>query len=167
MAALAPILTEARKTTATNAFVILDSALPPIDQIATGWPFYSGKHKKHGINVQVITDPARRLLWATPALPGAVHGIFDALKEADGQCWADKGYRWRRQHRTPAVPGAAGKRSPQASKPLTARTRRSAYLPNRRWPPSRPGGFYKPRCSTARTTNLVHVILTLHLTCPN
>jgi hypothetical protein len=68
-----------------KAFVILDGALLPIDR-----PFYSGKHKRHGMNVQVITDPMGRLLWASPALPGSVHdiraarehGIVDALAEA-------------------------------------------------------------------------------------
>jgi hypothetical protein len=42
------------------------------------------------MNVQVLTDPHGRLLWASPALPGAVHdiraarmhGIIDALNEA-------------------------------------------------------------------------------------
>jgi DDE superfamily endonuclease len=33
--------------------------------------FYSGKHKRHGVNVQVLADPAGRLVWASPALPGA------------------------------------------------------------------------------------------------
>ncbi|NEB72653.1 transposase family protein, partial [Streptomyces fulvissimus] len=64
-------------------------------------PFYSGKHKKHGMNVQILADPFGRLLWASPALPGAVHdiraarehGIIDALAEADVPCWADKAYR--------------------------------------------------------------------------
>jgi hypothetical protein len=50
-------------------------------------PYYSGKHKCHGVNVQVIADPAGRLIWASPALPGArhdmgaarEHGILDAL----------------------------------------------------------------------------------------
>ena len=89
------------KTASTKAFVILDGTLLPIDRIAADRPFYSGKHKKHGMNVQVITDPAGRLLWASPALPGAVHdikaarthGIIDALEEAGVECWADKGYR--------------------------------------------------------------------------
>lgn len=52
------------------------------------------------MNVQVIADPLSRLLWASSALPGAVHdiraarehGIVDALAEADIQSWADKGY---------------------------------------------------------------------------
>ena len=81
--------------------MILDGTLLPIDRIAADRPFYSGKHKKHGMNVQVITDPAGRLLWASPALPGAVHdikaarshGIIDALDEAGVECWADKGYQ--------------------------------------------------------------------------
>jgi hypothetical protein len=73
----------------------------PIDRIAADQPYYSGKHKKHGMNVQVITDPFGRLLWASPALPGAVHdvrasrehGIIDALDQARIPCWADKGYQ--------------------------------------------------------------------------
>jgi hypothetical protein len=54
-------------------------------------PYFSGKHKCHGVNVQVIADPAGRLIWASPALPGArhdmgaarEHGIIDALREAE------------------------------------------------------------------------------------
>jgi hypothetical protein len=46
---------------------------------------------RHGMNVQVPADPFGRLLWVSPALPGAVHdvraarehGIVDALAEAD------------------------------------------------------------------------------------
>ncbi|GAA3597354.1 hypothetical protein GCM10022295_92440 [Streptomyces osmaniensis] len=58
-----------------EAFVILGGTLPPIDRLAADRSFCSGKHKKHGLNVQVITDPAGRLLRATPALAGAVHDI--------------------------------------------------------------------------------------------
>lgn len=75
LAALAPALEQAVSTGATKAFVILDGTLLPIDRIAADRPFYSGKHKKHGMNVQVITDPFGRLLWVSPALPGAVHDI--------------------------------------------------------------------------------------------
>jgi hypothetical protein len=101
LAAPAPTLADAVRTASTTAFVLLDGTLLPIDRIATDQPFYSGKHKKHGMNVQVFTDPSGRLLWASPALPGAVHdiraarehGIFDALAQAGIPCWADKGYR--------------------------------------------------------------------------
>ena len=94
LAARAPTLAEAMKTASTKAFVILDGTVLPIDRIAADRPFYSGKHKKHGMNVQVITDPAGRMLWASPASPGAVHdikaarthGIIDALQEAGVEC---------------------------------------------------------------------------------
>ncbi|MFG2495521.1 hypothetical protein ACGFSD_31355, partial [Streptomyces caniferus] len=47
----------------------------------------------------VIADPKGRLLWASPALAGAVHdvraarehGVSDALARAGINCWADKG----------------------------------------------------------------------------
>ncbi len=70
-AALAPTLTGAMKTIRTKAFVILDGILLPTGRIAADTPYCSGKHKRHGMNVQVLTDPFGRLLWASPALPGA------------------------------------------------------------------------------------------------
>ncbi len=101
VAALAPYLAEAVRAASRKAFVILDGTLLPIDRIAADRPFYSGKYKKHGMNVQVLADPAGRLLWASLALPGAVyalraareHGIFESLAEAGIRCWADKGYQ--------------------------------------------------------------------------
>ncbi|CAL9330450.1 hypothetical protein SUDANB1_00056 [Streptomyces sp. enrichment culture] len=81
--------------------MILDGTLPAIDRIAADRLYYSGKHKRHGMNVQVIADPFGRLLWASPALPETVHDIraarthrvIAALTEADLRCWADKGYQ--------------------------------------------------------------------------
>src|SRR5215217_4142258 len=63
--------------------------------------YYSGKHKCHGVNVQVIADPAGRLVWASPALPGSrhdiaaarEHGIIDALHAAGISTVADTGYQ--------------------------------------------------------------------------
>lgn len=73
-----------------KAYLILDGTLLPIDRIAADRPFYSGKHKKHGMNVQVISDPKGRPRWASSALAGAVHDIraarehriLDALAQA-------------------------------------------------------------------------------------
>lgn len=45
------------KTIRATAFVILDGTLLPIDRIATDTPYCSGKHERHGMNVQVLTDP--------------------------------------------------------------------------------------------------------------
>ena len=78
------------RTASSKAFVLLDGTLLPIDRIAADRPYYSGKHKRHGMNVQVLADPFGRLFWASPALPGAVHdvraarehGIVDAPAEA-------------------------------------------------------------------------------------
>jgi len=62
MAVLAPTLADAIRVASTKAFGILDGTLLPIDRIAADRPFYSGKHKKHGMNLQVLTDPFGRLL---------------------------------------------------------------------------------------------------------
>jgi hypothetical protein len=51
------------------AYAILDGTLIPIDRVTDQKPHYSGKHKRHGVNVQVIADPAGRLIWASPSLP--------------------------------------------------------------------------------------------------
>ncbi len=71
--------------------MILDGTLLRIDRVGMGSgydrAFYSGKHKCHGLNVQVIADPAGRLVWISPPLPGArhdmgaarIHGIIDAV----------------------------------------------------------------------------------------
>lgn len=32
-------------------------------------PFYSGKHKRHGVNVQALTNPAGQLIWTSPSYP--------------------------------------------------------------------------------------------------
>jgi hypothetical protein len=53
------------------------------------------------VNVQVLADPAGRLVWASPALPGSrhdiaaarEHGILDALATAGVCAVADTGYQ--------------------------------------------------------------------------
>ena len=47
----------------------MPSAIGPATQ-SNDRPYYSGKAKAHAVNVQVIADPAGRLIWASPALPG-------------------------------------------------------------------------------------------------
>ncbi|MGW9286476.1 transposase family protein, partial [Streptomyces diastaticus] len=39
---------------------------------------YSHKHRRHGVNVQVVTDPGGRLLWLSPAPPGRTHDLTAA-----------------------------------------------------------------------------------------
>ena len=43
---------------AGHAFVVIDGTIIPIDRVAADRPFYSGKHRKHGMNLQVISSPA-------------------------------------------------------------------------------------------------------------
>ncbi|TWG08605.1 transposase family protein [Saccharopolyspora dendranthemae] len=105
LAAMAIPLTTAVELARRKAFVTLDGTLLRIDRVGmTGGrdrPFYSGKHKRHGLNVQVLADPAGRLIWTSPALPGArhdmgaarEHGIIDALNDAGVRVLADSAYR--------------------------------------------------------------------------
>jgi hypothetical protein len=168
LAAIAPSLAEAMRTIREKAFVILDGTLLPIDRITADTPCYSGKHKRHGMNVQVLTDPFGRLLWASPALPGSTHdltaarqhGIIEALTEARLNCGADKAYqgaggpvrvpfrgrrlkRWKRRHNT-----------------THAKIRclgEQAMATLKGWRLLR-----KLRCSTNRITDIVKAVLVLH-----
>ncbi|MGW2328451.1 transposase family protein [Streptomyces sp. NPDC001700] len=175
LAALAPTLAEAVRTASGKAFVILDGTLLPIDRIPADRSFCSGKHKKHGMNVQVIADPAGRLLWASPALPGSVHdikaarthGIIGALAGTGVDCWADKGYRgaggtvrvpyWGRWETL-----APGQRAVNCSHSKIRALVEQAMATLKTWRLMR-----KLRCSTSRITSLVQAVLTLHLTCTN
>ena len=60
------------------AYVVLDGTLIPVDRVAADRPFYSGKHRKHGMNLQVIASPDGDILWVSGALPGAVHDLTAA-----------------------------------------------------------------------------------------
>lgn len=58
LAELAPTLDEAIATARKKAYLILDGTVLPIDRIAADRPYYSGKKKHHGMNVQVLTIPS-------------------------------------------------------------------------------------------------------------
>ncbi len=150
-----------------KAFVISDGTLLPTDRIAADTPYYSRKHKRHGMNVQVLTDPFGRLLWASPALPGSTHDltaarhrIIEALAEAGLKYWADKAYqgaggtvrvpfrgrrlkRWKRRHNTThAKIRCVGEQA--------MATLKGWWL------------LRKLRCSTNRITDVVKAVLVLH-----
>ncbi len=59
-------------------FVLLDGTLAECDRVGDGRADYSHKHRRHGVNVQVVTDPGGRLLWLSPALPGRTHDLTAA-----------------------------------------------------------------------------------------
>ncbi|MGW4822003.1 transposase family protein [Streptomyces sp. NPDC004227] len=171
LAELAPTLAEVVRTASMKAFVLLDGTLLPIDRIAVDRPFYSGKHKKHGMNVQVIADPFGRLLRASPAPPGAVHdvraarehGIVDALAQAGVPYWADKGYQgaggtvrvpYRGRWEMLSTSQQAVNRSHAMIRALVEQ----AVATLKSWRLLR-----KLRCSTTRSTSLVQAVLCLHL----
>jgi hypothetical protein len=103
LAARAPKLRKAVSDAkrAGHAYVIVDGTLIPIDRVARDKPFYSGKHKKHGMNLQVIASPNGDVLWVSGALPGSVHdkkaewiwGVLSELEEQGLVTLADKGYQ--------------------------------------------------------------------------
>jgi Helix-turn-helix of DDE superfamily endonuclease/DDE superfamily endonuclease len=59
LAARSPKLHKALRTAtkAGHAYVVIDGTLIPIDRVAADRPFYSGKHRRHGMNLQVIASP--------------------------------------------------------------------------------------------------------------
>ncbi|MEV3934241.1 transposase family protein [Streptomyces sp. NPDC049944] len=168
LAGLAPTLAEAMHVARTKAFVILDGTLLPIDRIASDTPYCSGKHKRHGMNVQVLTDPFGRLLWASPALPGSthdltaarVHGIVEALAEGGLKCCADKAYQGAGRPVRVPFRGRRLKRWQRRHNSTHAKIRclgEQAMATLKGWRLLR-----KLRCSTNRITAIIQAVLVLH-----
>ena len=59
LAARAPKLRQALRGArkARHAYLVIDGTFVPINRVAADRPFYSGKHRKHGMNLQVIASP--------------------------------------------------------------------------------------------------------------
>jgi hypothetical protein len=172
----APDLAAAVQTARRKAYVVLDGTLISIDRVGmragADRPYYSGKHKRHGLNVQVLTDPAGRLLWASPALPGSIHdvkaacrhGLVHALTGYHVPVLGDRGYQ-----------GAAGTiRVPFRGRDLpagptavnTAHARLRA--PGERGPATLKSWrlLHRLRCCPQRGTALVAAILALETATP-
>jgi hypothetical protein len=77
LAAWAPGLREALAGW-VRATVIVDGTLLPTDRVAADEPYYSKKHRKRGMNVQVIATPDGTPLWLSRALPGRTHNLTAA-----------------------------------------------------------------------------------------
>ena len=106
---------------AGHAYVVIDGTLIPIDRVAADRPFYSGKHRCHGMNLQVIAAPDGDIVWVSGPLAGAVHdltaariwGIVRELAAAGLVVLADKGYHGAGDHvRTPYK----GRNKPESQK---------------------------------------------------
>ncbi|GAA0271440.1 transposase family protein [Streptomyces polychromogenes] len=59
-------------------FVLLHGTLAECDRVGDSRADYSAKHHRHGVNVQVVTDPAGEVLRISPALPGRTHDLTAA-----------------------------------------------------------------------------------------
>ena len=102
------------------AYVVLDGTLIPVDRVAADRPFYSGKHQRHGVNLQVIASQAGDILWVSGALPGSVHnknaewvwGVLAELEAAGLIVLGDKGYQGAAHAKLPY----RGKNKPESQK---------------------------------------------------
>ena len=102
------------------AYVVVDGTLIPVDRVAADRPFYSGKHKKHGMNLQVIATRSGDIVWVSGPLPGSVHdkkpewiwGVPAELEAAGLVVLADEGYQGAEHAKVPY----RGKNKPQSQK---------------------------------------------------
>lgn len=58
--------------------VLLDGTLAECDRTGDSRANFSQKHRRHGVNVQVVADPMGKLLWISPTLPGRTHDLTAA-----------------------------------------------------------------------------------------
>ena len=122
LAARAPKLRKAVRGAkkAGYACVVADGTLIPAGRVAADRPSYSGKHKKHGMNLQVIASPHGDILWVSGALPGSVHdkkaewirGVLAGLEAAGLVTLAGKGYQGSAYAKIPYK----GKNKPESRK---------------------------------------------------
>lgn len=189
LAAQAPTLTAAVWNLAWthNNYAILDGTVVRIDRIAADKPFYSGKHRHHGINLQGLTDPYGNLIWISDGLPASVndtkaarhHHITHTCHQAGLLLLADTGYHNITDTITTlTTPGV----TPDVITPY--KNTRNRYIPKRELPEGRKTantahaqirglgerGFAtlknwrvltRARCSTHRVTTLAKAIHTL------
>jgi hypothetical protein len=154
------------------AYAILDGTLIPVDRVRDQKPYYSGKHRRHGVNVQVIADPAGRLIWMSAALPGSVHDltaarthrIIDTLSGADVMTFADKAYQGARGSvRTPFKRHRYRPKLPTRQKAVNRSHARIRALGERANATLKTWKVLaKLRCCPRRATAILKAILVLH-----
>jgi len=105
-----------------TAYVVIDGTLIPIDRIAADRPFYSGKHRMQGVNLQVVASPDGTILWVSGDLPGSTHdtaaarifNILAALREAGLIALGDKGYHGYDKTGTHVITPYKGRNKPES-----------------------------------------------------
>ncbi|HEY5987010.1 MAG TPA: transposase family protein [Streptosporangiaceae bacterium] len=109
---------------------------------STAWPLTGrsipGRHRKHGMNLQVIASPDGEILWVSGALPGAAHdltaariwGIVHELAAAGLIVPADKGYSGAGDHLITPYRGRGKPASQKAANSTHAKLRAPAERAN-------------------------------------
>jgi predicted DNA-binding protein YlxM (UPF0122 family) len=163
---LAKALHKAKEDGLTH--VILDGTLIHTDRVKADRPYFSGKHRVHGMNVQVIAGPDGTILWTSGAMPGKVHdlkaawvwGILRELEQAQILVLADKAYQGAQV--TAMITPYKGKNKPPSQKDANrahARLRGPGERANaqlKAWRILR-----KLRCSPGKAGHLVKAIAVL------
>ena len=101
--------------------MVIDGTLVPIDRVAADRPFYSGKHRKHGMNLRSSPHRQGDLAGVRPAA-GAAHdltaariwGIIRELEAAGLIVLADKGYIGAGEHVLTPYPRPEQARLPES-----------------------------------------------------
>ncbi len=152
-----------------RGYVILDGTLIPTDRLAADSPYYQGKHRCHGMNLQAIADPDGNLLWISGAIRGSIHDTKAAriwqlprlLRENGLFALGDKGYQGL-DHELVITP-YKGKGKPEYQKEhnrLHARLRgpgERVFAELKKWRVLR-----KLRCDPHRATQIARAIATLN-----
>ena len=149
--------------------VILDGTVIRCDRVTARPGMYSGKHRHHGVNVQVVTDLDGNALWISPDLPGSTHDtaaariwmIHQHLDTAGMTALADKGYHGLHPttiHTPHKGRGLSPVRQHANHTHATIRSRAErAFAELKKW-----RILHKLRCSTHRATPIIHAIHTLN-----
>ncbi|MGX8910262.1 transposase family protein [Streptomyces netropsis] len=156
--------------------MLLDGALAECYRTSDGRADYSGNHRRHEVNLQVVTAPVGALIWISPVLPGRPHDLTTARRppapDHHHLCSAR-----HPGHRGPRLPGCWRHRR----RPPPAQTREDLTLKQKclnrahsrlRWPVEkdiasietwRP--LRKARCHPTGLTSITKAVLTLETRC--
>lgn len=121
-------------------YLVLDGTLIRTDRVAADRPYFSGKHRVHGMNIQVIASPDGATLWTAGALPGRTHDLSapriwghpEGTGTGRDRCLGGQGLPGCRRSGHHALQGQRQARLSEAGQPITrppSRSRRTRQRP--------------------------------------